>query len=622
MGRPETLQGVVAARIDSLPADEKELLQQASVLGKVFWTDALAAHFDGDAWVLEERLHALERKEFVRREHRSAVEGAKQYTFVHALVRDGAYGQMPRAARARAHERIAEWIASLPSDRAEDRAEMLAHHLVEAVEFGRAAGLDVSALTLRAAEAAQDAGDRSWALGAPGAALASYERARSLDPTLAEDPYLLLRLGHALLLVHQRGEDELDHAASALAASDPAAAAEAVIIRGEGVWQRGDQVSAFAYFERAAAMVEDLPASRRKLLVTTQVARFLTLAGRADEGLEHAERAIAMARELGDDELLGDSLNNRGIARSALGDPGALADIEQSLALALELNSWRASRAYTNLGSVLASDHGDIRRADATLREGVEFDERLGLRLLLRWLKGNLAETTFHLGLWEEALELAEGEIGDPEPHYQQQLCRNVRAWIRLARDDVRGARDDVDLALRDARQIRDPQALVPALTASAFFAAATGETARANQAIDELDTTLVEVGLRPLASPEAGSSSWRSRCSSWDENVSSRARSSGRRHRGATRPRRSRTTSSFAAPTRSPSSARSRGRRRHDSGRHGGSRHGACSRTPRPSSRPRWRSTASSVRREQCGRARRCSQPPADPAPAAPATR
>jgi tetratricopeptide (TPR) repeat protein len=495
VGAPETLQGVVAARIDSLPADEKELLQQASVLGKVFWTDALAAHFDGEAWVLEERLHALERKEFVRREHRSAVEGARQYTFVHALVRDGAYGQMPRAVRARAHERIAEWIASLPSDRAEDRAEMLAHHLIEAVEFGRAAGLDVSELTPRAAEAARDAGDRSWALGAPGAALASYERARSLDPTLAEDPYLLLRLGHALLLVHQRGEDELDHAASSLAVSDPAAAAEAVIIRGEVVWQRGDQAGGFAYFERAAAMVEELPASRRKLLVTSNVARFLTLAGRADEGLEHAERAIAMARELGDDELLGDSLNTRGIARSSLGDPGALADIEQSLALALELNSWRASRAYNNLASVLATERGDIRRADATLREGVEFDERLGSRLLLRWLKGSLAETAFHLGLWEEALQLAEGEIGDPEPHYMQQPCRNVRAWIRLARDDVRGARDDVDRALRDARQIRDPQVLVPALTASAFFAAATGDTARANKAIDELDTTLVEVG-------------------------------------------------------------------------------------------------------------------------------
>jgi class 3 adenylate cyclase len=87
---PETLQGVVAARIDALPAGEKELLQLAAVLGKVFWTDALSRLSGVEAAPLEERLHALERKEFVRREHRSAVAGSRQYVFVHALVRDGA----------------------------------------------------------------------------------------------------------------------------------------------------------------------------------------------------------------------------------------------------------------------------------------------------------------------------------------------------------------------------------------------------------------------------------------------------------------------------------------------------------------------------------------------------
>ncbi|HEU0336419.1 MAG TPA: adenylate/guanylate cyclase domain-containing protein, partial [Gaiellaceae bacterium] len=118
-GVPETLQGVVAARIDALSGDEKGLLQQASVLGKVFWSDALAALAGTDAQLLDDRLYSLERKEFVRRDHRSAVAGAQQYVFVHALVRDGAYGQMPRLARAEAHRRVAEWIDALASDRAE-----------------------------------------------------------------------------------------------------------------------------------------------------------------------------------------------------------------------------------------------------------------------------------------------------------------------------------------------------------------------------------------------------------------------------------------------------------------------------------------------------------------------
>src|SRR5579884_719312 len=89
---PETVQGLIAARIDGLSAEEKRLLQDASVLGKVFWAGALAGEVEGV-------LHSLERKGMVRRERRSSVAGETQYAFRHVLVRDVAYGQIPRAAR-------------------------------------------------------------------------------------------------------------------------------------------------------------------------------------------------------------------------------------------------------------------------------------------------------------------------------------------------------------------------------------------------------------------------------------------------------------------------------------------------------------------------------------------
>jgi class 3 adenylate cyclase/tetratricopeptide (TPR) repeat protein len=491
---PATLQGVVAARIDALPADEKELLQRAAVLGKVFWTDALAASVDTDSWLLEERLHALERKEFIRRERLSAVAGARQYVFVHALVQDGAYGQLPRSVRAEAHGRVAEWIDSLPADRAEDRVEMLAHHLIQAVEYGRAAGLPVDGLLPRAAQALRDAGDRAWALGTPRGALGFYERARSLDPASREDPHLLLRVGRALFILEGRGEEELERAAAALVESDPAAAAEAVITRGEIIWQRGDQNSAFRFFERAAVTVGPLPSSRAKLFVVAQFARFLTLAGRSVEGIERSEGAIAMARDLGDEELLIDALNTRGLARTALGDLDGIADIESSLALALEANSWRAARAHLNLGSELLSVVGDVARADAVYRQGLESVDRLGLRLSRRWHRGNLSETAFHLGLWAEAVDLAEREIDDPEPHYLQQLCRQVRAHVRLARDDAHGALHDAEHAADHGRAIRDPQAHIPGLATLAFCTART-DAARAVAALDELSSRLEELG-------------------------------------------------------------------------------------------------------------------------------
>src|SRR5205085_1934705 len=118
---PETVQGLIAARIDALAPPEKALLQDASVIGKVFWPGAVGNPDD-------RLLQALERKEFVRRDRRSSIGGETQYAFRHALVRDAAYGQIPRPGRVEKHRRAAEWLASLAPDRGDDRPELLAHH--------------------------------------------------------------------------------------------------------------------------------------------------------------------------------------------------------------------------------------------------------------------------------------------------------------------------------------------------------------------------------------------------------------------------------------------------------------------------------------------------------------
>ena len=488
---PETLQGIVAARIDALPSNEKELLQRAAVLGKVFWTDALAPLTGKDAYELEDALYALERKEFVRREHRSAVAGARQYVFVHVLVRDGAYGQMPRAVRSQTHLRVADWIDTLSPDRAEDRAEMLAHHLVQAVEYGQAAGTDVSSIVPRAAHALREAGDRAWSLGLPANALELYERARVIEPSETEDAHLLLRHARALANVRGQGEEELERAVAALRDSDPSAAAEGELLWGEIVWQKGsDRNRAFAHFDHAAAVVEQLPTSHAKLFVLSQVSRFWTISGRNTEGIALAERAIAMADELGDDELLADVLNTRGIARSNLGQDGWREDLERSLALALERKSWRAGRAYINLADVLLNNAGDIAAAEKLMREGLNFAEGLGIRLATRWSRGNLADALFHLGRWDEAMAFMDLELDDPESHYLQPLSRRNRAYIRLARDDDAGVREDSDAGTTQSQAIQDPQDLIPALVSRVFCLASLGEANAANAVLEELAAT------------------------------------------------------------------------------------------------------------------------------------
>src|SRR5213075_2109047 len=154
---PETVQGLIAARIDGLAPEEKTLLQDASVIGKVFWPGALASSDD-------RFIHALERKEFIRRDRRSSIAGETQYAFLHALVRDVAYGQIPRAQRVDRHRRAAQWIAA--GEGSEERAEMLAHHYRQALSLAAAAGVDVSDLRGPAKRAFADAAERALALHA------------------------------------------------------------------------------------------------------------------------------------------------------------------------------------------------------------------------------------------------------------------------------------------------------------------------------------------------------------------------------------------------------------------------------------------------------------------------
>src|SRR5437763_15158917 len=177
---------MIAARLDSLEPPDKELVQNAAVLGKVFWAGALAALTGRERFLVEEQLHGLERKEFVRRERRSGVAGETQYAFLHLLLRDVAYSQIPRSQRADKHSGAAAWIESLSADRSEDRAEMLAPHYPEAPALVRDTGGDESALRNPARKALTAAAERARAPHAPGAAVGYLQAA--LDLIEPEDP--------------------------------------------------------------------------------------------------------------------------------------------------------------------------------------------------------------------------------------------------------------------------------------------------------------------------------------------------------------------------------------------------------------------------------------------------
>ena len=460
---PDTIQGIVAARLDLLPSGEKELLQNAAVLGTVFWSDALASIGGVEPWALSETLRSLERKEFIRREQRSAVAGASQHAFVHALVRDTTYGQLPRAARAARHVEAATWIESLSEDRAEDRAETLAHHYLTAIELFRAAGDDVTPLAARAVEPLTEAGERSLALGAHAAAARFLSQALDLVPEGQEPaPALLLAAGKAFDSVGRMG-DELARAVDGFErAGDPERAAEAAAMASRHAWHAmsGD---ADSWLERAAALVDHRPTSRAKAFVVAARARSDILAFRPESGYELAESAVALAREIGDVEIEADALITLGCARVSLGDPTGVGDLEH----ALELVGHRgraAGRGFNNLGWAY-SVIGDLSQALRVTEQEAARAMQVGDVQDAWFAKGNVVNTLYSLGRWDEAVDTVDSFDSAPEgARYQVAPVRSLRAQILAARDRPEEALEEIREVVAISRRTRGPQSEWPAL--------------------------------------------------------------------------------------------------------------------------------------------------------------
>jgi predicted ATPase/class 3 adenylate cyclase len=487
---PETVQGLIAARIDGLPAEEKALLQDAAVLGKVFWLGAateLAAIERGTA---EKRLHALERKEFVRRERRSSVAGEVEYALRHLLVRDVAYGQIPRAARADKHRLVARWIEAL--GRPEDHAELLAHHHVAALELAEAAGLPTDELVEPARVALKEAGDRALALNAFALAARSYDRALALWPKEDSDrPELLFRLARALNAIgDERREQALEVARAALLENGrEERAAEADALLAELWWHRGDRDRVFEHLERATRIVAAVPRSPAKAQVLSQVSRYRALAQENEEAIRVGREALEMAEELNLPEIQAHALNNISLARTNLGDRGGVADLERSIEIAEAAKSPEAARGYNNLGAITWS-LGDVRRAGELVDEAIRVGERLGNAAVGRYSRLVRLQLYFVYGDWDEGMRRADEFIAACEagnPHYLEHGIRMERAEVRLARGDVDGAFVDVSKALGQARRAKDPQALLPTLARAARLYAEVGQLDEATRLADEL---------------------------------------------------------------------------------------------------------------------------------------
>jgi class 3 adenylate cyclase/tetratricopeptide (TPR) repeat protein len=448
---PETVQGIIAARLDGLEPKEKALLQDAAVIGKVFWAGALAQIDGRDRSAVDQSLHALARKEFVRRQRRPSLEAESEYAFLHLLVRDVAYGQIPRAARSEKHRAVAEWMAAL--GRPEDHSEVVAHHYLEALEYARSAGRADPALEQGARHALRRAGDRALALSAFSAAVRFYEAALDLWPAdEAERAYVLFGLGAARFHAEEAGLAELEEACGALLGhGDPETAAEAQVLVSR--LDTSSQISQ-ARLERALELVRERPRSRSKVLVLANLAYRAASLGDSTWD-RYAEEARILAEELGLEDLRAVVLMTIGLAHGQAGEPGAVEALDQGAEALDAIGSLESVRARINLAAELQA-RGELQRCFDIQARARRDAERFGVRSSIRHLRMESVWECYWRGRWDESNQdadafLAEVEAGAPHP-IGELNCRYVRAHIRLARDDVAGALADGARAVEAAR--------------------------------------------------------------------------------------------------------------------------------------------------------------------------
>lgn len=475
---PETVQGIIAARLDALTPAEKNVLQAASVVGKVFWLGSVAALAGSSAVDTEKRLHALERKELVRRDRRGSVAGETEYSVRHVLVRDVAYGQIPRARRADLHIGAAQWIESLAGDRSEDRSEMRAHHYQAALDLMRAAGRDTHGIELPARQALREAGQRASALAALDSAIHYFSKARELWPP-DDSGYarLLFDLGTAKFWASNEGADELTEAAARLlGAGDVEGAGEAESELGWLTWRAGLRDESRAHSNRSVELIDGLPDSRATAAIRAYAWRLQLLQG-DHPSLAEGELILAMTEALGTRDDIFSCRITLATGRAILGsDVSAGArELERIAQDAVKANSYLASRAYINLSS-FAGWLGDLPRAAEVNRVGLEVTQRFTSSDLLTWFQAGIVEDDFYAGEWARAAEGAEAILGRPRAElYMDHAMIGILAAIATARGDLTTALARTSTLVERARAIGDPQVMHPAMGRAARLALEAG---------------------------------------------------------------------------------------------------------------------------------------------------
>ncbi|HKE99324.1 MAG TPA: BTAD domain-containing putative transcriptional regulator [Actinomycetes bacterium] len=481
---PESVQQLIAARLDALPVEDKLLLQDAAVVGEFGWAGALVSMGGRKREQVEAGLHRLERRQLLRRARVASVGADTEYVFRHALVREVAYSQILRAEKAEKHRRVATWIQELNPGLQETRIELLAHHYEQALALRRAAGEPVGDLPARARPVLTEAGDLATMQGALATAAHFYRSAIQLWPSEeAPSSELLFQLGRSLVYTEHAGAEFLVRARERFRAEGRRdRAAEAEVELGQLAIMQGDAGRAEAHLERA--LDEPVGSAQAQLEIQLQQTIQLMLADEHAVAVETGRGVMQRAQDLGHLGLESSALGIIGQARICAGDLHGAEDMEQAIDLMQASHAPTVGLARFGLAWSLYW-YGDFERCAAAVAAGRRHSVDAATD---QWYDAVQAGMDYAGGDWDRALAVVDRALAGSADGlgFVRPWCRTLRGRIRLARGDVQGA-------LQDATDAIDPaEALGPrhrfaaeALAGRALLAAGHRDEAAAR--LDEL---------------------------------------------------------------------------------------------------------------------------------------
>jgi class 3 adenylate cyclase/tetratricopeptide (TPR) repeat protein len=413
---PETLHALIAARLDDLPAGERQCLVDASVLGKTFTRQAISAITGVPQADLDPVLDSLLRKELLNLQSDPRSPERGQYGFLQSLVREVAYQTLSLKDRKARHLEVARHLESRAAEE-EDIVEVVASHYLEAYLAGPQAP-DAEEIKAQARAALVRAAERAASLAANIEARRYYEQAMEL----ADDPVQRAELAESAgEMARATGETDtaVDRFEEAIrlfesrGRTHPAARVSARLA--EILWDQGHIEQGLERMEASFAVLAGEEPDEDLATLAAQLARLHVFAGQLDLAAERVELALNIAEALSLPDVLSHALNNKQLILWARGRrQEAIALLRHALQVAVEADlPVAALRAYGNL-AVRECGLDQFAEALEHAREGLAVARRRGDRFWEWFLLGDgEALALCEMGAWDEALDRL-GQIPDP----------------------------------------------------------------------------------------------------------------------------------------------------------------------------------------------------------------